>query len=284
LNPKDVKLNIYSTLSFCIEQLHDFVENPKNESEQIFQHHLNITNRIDLYINKNETISFHEWTNILSHIDRRKKGEPLQYILETAYFWNLPFYVNPDVLIPRPETELIVEYVLKNNYSANKVLDIGTGSGCIAIALKLERPSFLIDAIDICPQALKIAKINAEKHNVEIQFFQSDIFSNVRDKYDLIFSNPPYISQKDYDKLPFEIKHYEPKKALCGNENGLYFYEKIVEKALDFLTEKGVLIFEIGFSQSDMIKKLAKINGFKELHLLKDLNDYDRLLILNKRE
>jgi release factor glutamine methyltransferase len=280
LNPTPFKLTLSSILNLSIEKLQEFAENPRSEAEQIILHAFQIPNRTELYLQLQKDISQTDYEKVLNYLKRRLQGEPLQYVLGIAYFWNLPFVVNQDVLIPRPETELIVEYVKKYVSCSKRILDIGTGSGCISIALKKENPAWLIDAVDISEKALKIAKFNAKKNQVEIRFFQSNFFSKVEDKYDIIISNPPYISEKEFEKLPSEISEYEPKVALISGEKGIDSYQIILRNAPSFLNNNGVLLLEIGAEQAKIIKKLAKKNGFTEMHVKKDLNGFDRLIIM----
>jgi release factor glutamine methyltransferase len=262
--------------------LHKEIANPHSEVEQIFIHFLHLSNRTELYLRMQNQMKESEWESIKEAVERRKTGEPLQYILGIAYFWNVVFNVNPSVLIPRPETELLVEYASTHLTHVKKILDIGTGSGCIAIALRKENPNFEIDAVDISQKALDLAAKNADKNQVNIHFFQSDVFSNVNKKYDLIISNPPYISSLNYDELPLEIKNYEPKEALLAADNGIHLYKKILAQADSFLNDNGVVLFEIGAEQGEMIKELAIKNGFTEMRIGKDLNGFDRIIIIKR--
>ena len=209
---------------------------------------------------------------------RREKHEPLQYILGETEFYGYKIKVNKNVLIPRPETELLVEKIIFEEKRANSVLEIGTGSGAIIIALAKNLDLKIIDAIDISKTALKKAKQNSALNNIEINFFQSDLFENITAKYDLIVSNPPYISQEEYEQLPIEIKYYEPKSALQADNNGLYFYKKILQNAKEHLTESGKIYFEIGYDQAEKITEIAKKNGFSNIQVFKDLNGFERIL------
>ena len=217
--------------------------------------------------------------NIISAMSsRRLKNEPLQYILVETEFYGFRIKVSKDVLIPRPETELLVEKIIHNEKESDSILDIGTGSGAIVIALAKNLSCKKIDAVDISENALHIAKQNALNNNVIINFFRSDVFENINDKYDLIISNPPYISRFEYEQLPEEITAYEPISALQAENNGLYFYEKILEDAKDYLTESGKIYFEIGYDQAKMITQIAKKYGFSDIQVFKDLNSFDRIM------
>ena len=253
------------------------IENPKLNAEQIISHVLDVK-RLELYLHSSDIIYEDEIKEIQSLIDRRRKGEPLQYILGETEFYGYRIFINKNVLIPRPETELLVEKIINKNQEVKSILEIGTGSGAIAIALAKNLNLDRIDAIDIFEEALKLARKNAKENSVEINFYQSDIFENIEGKFDIIVSNPPYISGKEYEKLPAEIKNYEPTNALLASEDGLIFYKKILEKAKEYLTKSGFIYFEIGYDQAEMIKEIAKKNGFDKANVFKDLNDFDRIM------
>lgn len=211
-----------------------------------------------------------------------KKGKPLQYIVGTAPFYDLTLKVNENVLIPRFETEYLTEKTI--NYSKklfqNKIniLDIGTGSGAIAIALKKHLNSN-VTASDISLDALKLAKENAKQNNVEITFIHSNIFENIKEKYDIIISNPPYIA---YDEEVEEIvKNNEPHLALYADDNGLYFYKEIIKSSQKYLNKKSILAFEIGMTQGNYLKEYA--NHYfpnSQISIEKDLTGRDRYLFI----
>ncbi len=205
----------------------------------------------------------HPEDNLDEAIKRLEAGEPVQYIIGDVAFYDTILEVNKNVLIPRPETEELVEKYLKliSRYYPTqeiKILDIGTGSGCIAITLKKHLTNALVSACDISPEALKVASKNAQKNNTDVTFIQSDIFSNINDQYDIIISNPPYIK---YDEEIMDIvKNNEPHLALYAKNNGLYFYQEILSNARNYLSDKNIIIFEIGETQADDITKFAKIH------------------------
>lgn len=258
------------------------ITSPKQNAETIISHVLQIS-RLDIYLHLEKELSKAQFISISEIATRRKKREPLQYILGETEFYGYKLKVSNCVLIPRPETELLVEKIIHEEKNINSILDIGTGSGAIAIALAKNMNKVSIDAIDIFESVLKIAKQNALLNNVEINFFQSDIFENVTDKYDLIISNPPYISQDEYELLPEEIKDHEPRSALQAENNGLYFYKKILQNAKEHLTESGKIYFEIGYDQHEKITGIAKKNGFSDIQVFKDLNGFDRIMRINNR-
>jgi release factor glutamine methyltransferase len=253
------------------------IENPKLNAELIFSHILQLK-RTELYLDLNREISESQQIKIEDIVSRRLKHEPLQYIFGETEFYGLKFLVNKNVLIPRPETELLVEKIFQNEPNTNSFLDIGTGSGCIAITLNYLFPEAEVTAIDISKQALEIAKQNAVLNKVKVNFRKSDLFENVNSKFDIIVSNPPYIPRIEYNDLPDEIQHYEPENALLAKEEGLYFYKIILNQAKEYLTKKGKIYFEIGYGQADRITNLALGNGFSKVEIFQDLNGFDRIM------
>jgi len=274
---------IRELLDWLIRQFkNNEISSPKQNAETIISHVLKMK-RLDIYLHLGNEISEVQINMIFKIASRREKHEPLQYILGETEFFGYKIKVNKSVLIPRPETELLVEKIIFEEKKANSVLEIGTGSGAIIIALAKNLDLKIIDAIDISETALKKAKQNAALNNIEINFFQSDLFENITTKYDLIVSNPPYISQEEYEQLPIEIKDYEPKSALQADNNGLYFYKKILQNAKEHLTESGKIYFEIGYDQAEKITEIAKKNGFSDIQVFKDLNGFDRIMrIINR--
>ena len=210
---------------------------------------------------------------------RIQTGMPLQYLLGFGYFMGEKYYVDENTLIPRPETEILVREAAKLINSDCTVLDIGTGTGCIAIGLaKLTKAK--IDAVDISLNALKIAEKNAKLHKVNCNFFYSDLFSNIKRKYDMIISNPPYIPMKDISKTENHVKNFEPHAALFTNDEiGVEFYEKITEKSVTFLNKNGYLCFEAGCNQADIISKIFQRKGFTNIEIKKDFDNIERVII-----
>ncbi|MFP4456548.1 MAG: peptide chain release factor N(5)-glutamine methyltransferase [Clostridia bacterium] len=209
-------------------------------------------------------------------------GLPIQYLLGNQEFYGLNFYVNEYVLIPRPETELLVELLVRNlkNKDVN-ILDIGTGSGAIAIALAKNLERSKIIAIDISKEALEVAKRNAKENKVDrgIEFIRSDLFSNLgKTKFNCIVSNPPYISKEEMKILPKNVAN-EPKEALYGGEDGLFFYKEIVNKGYNFLQDKGILAFEIGSNQGKQVEEIMAQKGFRNIDVIKDYNNLDRIIM-----
>ena len=217
---------------------------------------------------------------------RREKNEPVAYIIKKKEFWKNIFYVDKNVLIPRPETELIVEEILKNTNidTSKKLLDVGTGSGCIIISIIKERPKLHATAIDISKKALNIAIINAKMHHLKnkINFINIDIDKIQYNKYDFIISNPPYIDKFKLSRLDKSIKFFEPYLALEAGADGLREIKKLILKSRQLLKKNGKLIFEIGENQDINIKKILNDNGFYIKNLKKDLSSITRVIIASK--
>lgn len=219
--------------------------------------------------------------------ERTKTHRPIQQIIGQAYFYGRRFFVDEYTLIPRPETELLVDKVLEisKEISNPKILDIGTGSGCIPLTLILQNKDITAHALDISSEALETAKRNSLFHNVlnNISFFKSDLFSNVDEKYDIIVSNPPYIPLKEKENLQIEVKNYDPESALFTKDDlGIEFYDKIVTKAKDYLLPNGFLAFELGINQSALVLDLLQKNNFSSIQIFKDYNSIDRVIISQK--
>ena len=220
-----------------------------------------------------------------NNIKKLEEGVPLQYIVGSTNFYGYDFEVNENVLIPRFETEQLIEYLIKyikdNEFDFPNILDIGTGSGAIAVTLKKELDCN-VSAVDISNDALEIAKKNALNNNVDIDFFNSDVFSNVKGKFDVIVSNPPYIS---YDgDVADDVVKFEPHLALFANNEGLEIYERIINNLDNYLNDKGIVAFEIGETQGDYLITLLE-GKFQncEIILKKDLADKDRFLFLIRK-
>lgn len=253
----------------------------KNEAEVIFKRlleHLNI-NPFDknIYFNQSELILLSEYICML------KEEKPLDYILGYAYFFNLKFFVNEHVLIPRPETEELV-YHIKNILSSLsqrrlKIIDIGTGSGCIAITLKKIFPESIMHAMDISKEAILTAKKNAEFHHTEIDFFEGDVLSNeLNEKYDIIISNPPYIPVNDADKISDKVKNHEPSVALFS-KTPTEFYERIFELSEKFLNKNGIVFLELNqFYANEIFDIAQKNNHFEKVEILKDWSGNERFI------
>lgn len=215
------------------------------------------------------------------------QGVPLQYITNTQEFMKYPFYVDENVLIPQPDTEILVEEVLKiaQNENKEKILDICTGSGCIGISLACNLFNSKVTMSDISKEALEIAKKNVEKNQVKqkVTLLQSNLFENIKGKFDIIVSNPPYIETKEISRLSKQVQA-EPIIALDGGEDGLYFYRKLIQQAPNYLEKEGYLCMEIGYNQRKTVTKLLEESKkYKKIETKKDLAQNDRVLIAVKR-
>ena len=217
-----------------------------------------------------------------------KEDVPLSHLVGFEYFYDRKYKVTKDVLSPRMETEeliyKVIEYVKASNKNKFKILDLCTGSGIIAITLKKELDQISVDVIasDISEEAIEVAKENAQSHNATIKFIKSDIFNDIDDKFDIIVSNPPYIDRKDEVTMQDNVLKYDPHLALFAEEEGMYFYRKIIEQANNYLNENGVMFFEIGYDQKDKIIKIADINGYYA-EVYKDINGRDRMAFLVRK-
>jgi len=242
--------------------------------------------RDKLLLNLNQRIEDVDYNRFIDLILRRKKGEPIAYIIGFKEFWKNKFLVNSDVLIPRPDSEIIVEQALKiipKEKSLN-ILDIGTGSGCIILSILKEREKCFGIGMDISPKALKVAKINAKIQQIKnrIKFVNSDIDKFCLGKYDLIISNPPYIDSFGMNYLDNDIKNYEPKVALYGGIDGLSCIDVVIKKSSRLIKRKGKLLIEIGSNQFDKTKKLLNNKNFYINKIVKDLGNNDRCILSTK--
>jgi release factor glutamine methyltransferase len=259
-----------------------------NEAEVLFSEVLNC-DRPSLYLNRKFTLDRAKSSFISSVLKRRMRGEPLQYILGKSDFMGLEFKVSTSVLIPRQETEILVEKVIdivrSSECGVRSILDVGTGSGCIAISLAKLLPGVKIDAVDISKEALETAERNAKLHNVIINFRQSDLLSacgSAFESYDLIISNPPYIPTAEIDTLQPEIA-YEPRVSLDGGKDGLDFYRRIIAEAGSYLKKNGLLILEMGARQASAIRDmLGQVVIFKTIEIIQDYNNIERVIVARK--
>ena len=241
-----------------------------------------LTNLIMNYDNEINSHYFNIYDSLVKeYLDN---GKPVQYILGYTYFCGLKMNVSPACLIPRPETELLVEIALEKikEHDLKTVLDIGTGSGAIAIAIKKNSDTF-VEATDISLDAIEIAKKNAMENDVDINFICSDVFDEINEKYDLIVSNPPYIDPLDIDKIDKIVYQNEPHLALFGGEKGLYYYKRIIDDIDLYLNDGGFLIMEIGDTQAKDIKDYLRENKENyKIDVYKDYNGFDRIVVIGK--
>lgn len=234
------------------------------------------------FLHMDESMSFEQESRYRTVIAERASHIPLQQITGIAYFMGLEFVVDKHVLIPRFDTEVLVEEVQKRLHSGSHVLDMCTGSGCILLSLLHDRCDCTGVGADISEDALAVAKKNADRLGVQVSFVQTDLFEHIEEKYDIIVSNPPYIRSEVIPTLDAEVREHEPILALDGMEDGLYFYRKIVEQAADYLKDQGHLCFEIGHDQGDDVSELMHRAGYGQVVVIKDLSGLDRVVIGGK--
>jgi len=258
-----------------------------NETELLFCNLLGLE-RHELYFKKNYLLPKDKGRFIAQALRRRMQAEPLEYILGCAYFFGEEFIVNKNVFIPRPETEILVETTLrlidKLKQKPVSILELGTGSGCIAISIAKFAPHTQIIATDISHAALAVAKENALRHKVieRIDFVNCDLFDGLKAKFDLIISNPPYIASSQIKKLQREIQ-FEPRIALDGGASGLEFYSRIIKYGGIYLSTGGFLVLELGFAQVKAVKNI--LGSYPELHIMEIIKDYaeiERVLVVRK--
>lgn len=234
---------------------------------------------VDFILDKNKRVSDEQKIKkFYEYIRERLVGKPFQYIINRQNFCGFNFYVDEAVLIPRFDTECLVEEVVLDNKNNNNldILDLCTGSGAIAVSLGKLGGYNNISASDISLRALEIARKNAENNDVDIDFILSDMFENIEKKYDILVCNPPYIRTNDIEELDIGVKDYEPKLALDGKEDGLYFYRIIADEARKYLNKNAKIYLEIGYDQASDIKKIFE--GYRSVEIKKDLDDKDRIV------
>jgi release factor glutamine methyltransferase len=253
------------------------VENARLEAEWLLCEALSL-DRVGLYLNFDKPLQDAELVSFRSMVARRAKREPLQHILGTQEFMGLEFKTTAAALIPRHDTEVLVSEALRVLPSARTVLDIGSGSGCVAIAIAKNLPDATVISVDISLEALELARRNAELNAVNVDFRQGSLFEPVvGEHFDLILSNPPYISTTDIEKLQPEVRDFEPKSALDGGADGLDFYRLIIPAAPEYLHPDGWLLLEVGVGQSGAVTEIFAKNGFSAIFSAQDLGGIERV-------
>ncbi len=275
------------TTNYLLEKNFD---DARLNTERLLAHTLGLS-RVELYTNFDRPLIPDELLRFKKILKRRLTREPLQYIIGETEFYSLPIKVRQGVLVPRPETEILVEHVI--DYCSGRfdrdekfrALDIGTGSGCIAIAIKKNCPNARMEAVDISEDALDIARENAEINNVDISFKKNDALKpwppEYTNSFDVVVCNPPYVSFREFEQLQPEIQKYEPKVSLLGGNDGLDFYRRISNILTDLVKPNSIAFFEIGEKQSASVTNIFSEAGFENIQTIKDLAGKDRIVKMN---
>ncbi len=277
-------MTIQKAIDFAIEKLEKVgIDDAKIDAFLLLEAGIGI-DKAKYYLDKEKEISKEEEKRFFDMIDRRVNHEPCQYIIGKTNFMGFDINVNKNVLIPRQDTESVVEETLKRIPSNAKVLDMCTGSGCIAIALKKLKENIDVYAVDISTDALEVAKKNIDENNCDIKLIQSDLFENIEDDlfFDVIVSNPPYVTDEEYEKLLPEVKNFEPKLALVAGKEGLDIYKRLILEAKKHLKDDGMVSLEIGCNQAKDVSDILEENGYHNIEVLKDLPGLDRNVIAYK--
>lgn len=230
------------------------------------------------YLHYKEELEEEKWQEYEMLVKKRAERIPLQYITGTQEFMGLEFKVNPHVLIPRQDTEILVETALGILHPEMRVLDLCTGSGCVIVSLMHFAKDIVGFGSDISKQALVTARENAKANQVEVEWIRSDLFQNITGTFDVIVSNPPYIPTAVIETLMPEVRDFEPVEALDGREDGLFFYDRIIEESNAFLNTGGYLIFEIGHDQGEAVSLRMKRAGFEQVRVIRDLSGLNRVI------
>jgi release factor glutamine methyltransferase len=279
-------MNIENTLNNATRDLSRFnIRNPYLDSEILLSQAIN-KDRKYIFLNLKKDIKEKHLIFFLKLVERRKKGEPIAYILNNKEFWNESFYVDKNVLIPRPDTEMIVEEVLKISTQTSRLqlLDIGVGSGCILLSLLKERPNFYGTGIDISKKSINVSIYNAKILNLinRVRFYKSDVDNFRIGKYDIVVSNPPYIELSSLKYLEKDIVNFEPKLALSGGFDGFAEIKKVINKTYSLIKKNGKFVLEIGFNQKNKVKEMLQKKGFYINKVIKDYGSNDRCIISTK--
>lgn len=269
------------------KELEKISDTPRLDVEIFLQKALGDVDRIYIHLNLNKELTKEQYDEFLGYINDRINGRPVAYIVGNREFMGLDFFVKEGVLIPRPDTETLVEEIIelcKNKNEEINIIDIGTGSGAITVSLAKYIENSNITSLDISDIPLEVGKINAVNNGVDnrIEFLKSDVFTaikNTEKKFDIIVSNPPYIPKKDIETLHTQVKDYEPYNALEGGEDGLDFYRQITEESVQYLKQGGILAYEVGHDQAEDVSKIMKHHGYDKIYTKKDIQGIDRVVI-----
>ena len=279
-------MTIREIFNTYMEELSHISDTPNLDIEILLSKALGDVDRLYIHLNLHKELTKEQLDSFNKMIQDRLKGRPIAYIVNNREFMGLDFYVEEGVLIPRPDTEPLVEEVIElvKGKENLKIVDIGTGSGAITVSLAKYIKDCQVYSLDISDKALSIGLKNAISNEVEdkINFIKSNIFSGIEDKgleLDVIVSNPPYIRRADIETLHTQVKDYEPYIALEGGEDGLNFYRDITRESVKYLKDKGILAFEVGHDQAEDVSQILKHNGYTNIYTKKDLQGIDRVVI-----
>jgi release factor glutamine methyltransferase len=281
-----MQMTIKEAIAAAAERLaHEPIGPPRMAAEALMIFVLGCE-RAFLFAHPEQELTSEQRSRFEDAVAQRASGKPLQYITGKQEFWGLEFMVSPDVLIPRPETEHLVSAALEKAAALNldqvRIIDVGTGSGCVALALASELPEAVIEAVDISATALQVAKANARRLDfaARVNFFASDLLASARGEYDLVVSNPPYVGRREADKVQREVREHEPEVAVFGGEQGLDIYRRLIPQAWGKLKPGGWLLMEIGFSIEQPVRGL--LGQWNEVSSMPDLQGIPRVVCARK--
>ncbi len=279
-------MNIENALNIANNILKDNCNNSYQLDSELLMSKIFEKDRKFIILNSNKKLSEEKLEQFNCLINKRSKGEPIAYLLKKKDFWKYEFYVDKGILIPRPDSEVVVDQILKltNNKDNLRILDIGVGSGCLLLSVLKERKNFHGVGIDISKKCIDISNINASKLEISnrVKFFKSDVDNFRFGKYDLIVSNPPYIKMLDFNNLKKDVINFEPKLALYGGLDGTSEIRKVIKKSSELIKKNGKFILEIAYDQKNKVIKLLRDKGFYINNVLKDLADNDRCIVSTK--
>ena len=279
-------MNIENALNIANNILKDNCNNSYQLDSELLMSKIFEKDRKFIILNSNKKLSEEKLEQFNCLINKRSKGEPIAYLLNKKDFWKYEFYVDKGILIPRPDSEVVVNQILKltNNKDNLRILDIGVGSGCLLLSVLKERKKFHGVGVDISKKCIDISNINASKLKISnrVKFFKSDVDKFNFGKYDLIVSNPPYIKMLDFNNLKKDVINFEPKLALYGGLDGTSEIRKVIKKSSELIKKNGKFILEIAYDQKNKVIKLLRDKGFYINNVLKDLADNDRCIVSTK--
>jgi len=279
-------MNIENALNIANNILKDNCNNSYQLDSELLMSKIFEKDRKFIILNSNKKLSEEKLEQFNCLINKRSKGEPIAYLLNKKDFWKYEFYIDKGILIPRPDSEVVVDQILKltNNKDNLRILDIGVGSGCLLLSVLKERKNFHGVGIDISKKCIDISNINASKLEISnrVKFFKSDVDNFNFGKYDLIVSNPPYIKMLDFNNLKKDVINFEPKLALYGGLDGTSEIRKVIKKSSELIKKNGKFILEIAYDQKNKVIKLLRDKGFYINNVLKDLADNDRCIVSTK--